>query len=92
MSIPKVGPDSPAGRVIRLLGLIDVAYECGLTTDAVRKWASRKTGYIPAQYQAPVLRLARRKDVELRPEDVIVGLTPEDIAAFQAARPVGAAA
>lgn len=66
-------PETPAALAVRLLGLIDVAHACGLTTDAVRKWLKSKGGFIPAQHQANVLTLARQKGVQLRPADVVAG-------------------
>lgn len=63
--------ETPAVRVVRLLGLIDIAHACRVTTDAVRKWQKSKGGVIPAQHQAGVLRLAAEKGVHLDARDVI---------------------
>lgn len=69
--------ETPANRAVRLLGLIDLAHECRLTTDAVRKWQKSKGGLIPAAHQPTVLRLARRKGVQLSAEEVI-GVAPDE--------------
>lgn len=63
--------ETPAVRAVRLLGLIDIAHACRLTTDAVRKWQKSKGGFIPAQHQAGVLRLAAEKGVPFSAADVI---------------------
>lgn len=65
--------ETPANRAVRLLGLIDLAHACRLTTDAVRKWQKSKGGLIPAAHQAGVLRLAREKGVTLTAADIIGG-------------------
>jgi len=65
--------ETPAARAIRLLGLIDLAHRCRLTTDAVRKWPNSKGGYIPAPHQRRVLDLAKEKGVPLSADDVIGG-------------------
>ena len=71
MEINGEDEETPAERAVRLLGLIDIAHACRLTTDAVRKWPKSKGGLIPAQHQAGVLRLARAKGVELTAADLI---------------------
>ncbi|WP_018061907.1 hypothetical protein [Caulobacter sp. UNC279MFTsu5.1] len=63
--------ETPAVRAVRLLGLIDIAHACRLTTDAVRKWQKSKGGLIPAQHQAGVLQLALDKGVQFDASDVV---------------------
>lgn len=65
--------ETPAARAIRLLGLIDLAHRCRLTTDAVRKWPNSKGGYIPAPHQRRVMDLAKEKGVTLTADDIIGG-------------------
>lgn len=69
MATPDV--ETPADKAVRLLGLIDLAHACRLTTDAIHKWKRREGGLIPAQHQPAVLRLAREKNVDLTADDLI---------------------
>lgn len=63
--------EKPAAKAIRLLGIEDIANECGLTVSAVRKWQSKLGGRIPAMHQARVLNLAVRKGQVLSARDII---------------------
>jgi hypothetical protein len=62
--------ETPAAKVVRLLGVKEIAFACGLTTDAVHKWKANG-GYIPAQHQVRVFELAERKGVTLTAGDII---------------------
>lgn len=62
--------ERPAAKAVRLLGVKEIAFACGLTTDAVRKWVANG-GFIPAVHQPTVLHLASRKGVSLTAEDVV---------------------
>jgi hypothetical protein len=63
--------ERPARKVIRLLGVKNVAHACDLTTDAVYKWANRGAGLVPAEHQAGVMALARQMGVPLLADDLI---------------------
>jgi len=69
--------ESPATRVIRLLGAKRIAAHCDLTTDAVWKWAKRGGGMIPARYQFAILGLAEREGKPLL-VDEIIGRAPSE--------------
>lgn len=62
--------ESPAAKVVRLLGVKEIAFACDLTTDAVRKWPTNG-GHIPAQHQGRVLDLAIRRGVSLTAAEII---------------------
>lgn len=62
--------ETPAAKVIRLLGAKRLAYACDLTTSAVQKW-NAGAGHIPAQHQGAVFRLAKVMGVELSAADII---------------------
>jgi PP-loop superfamily ATP-utilizing enzyme len=71
LSTTYTNQEKPAQRVIRLLGVIDLAYACRVTTSGIHKWAASRGGLIPSQHQAAVLRLAREKGVDLTAEHLI---------------------
>lgn len=62
--------ETPAAKVVRLLGVKEIAFACGLTTDAVHKWKAGQ-GHVPAQHQVLVLQLAQRKGVSLTPAEIV---------------------
>jgi len=61
--------ETPAAKVIRLLGVKRLAWACDLTTSAVQKW-SAGPGRIPA-HQAAVCKLAKDLGVELSAAEII---------------------
>lgn len=63
--------ETPAAKVIRLLGAKRIAAACDLTTDAVWKWPKIGGGRIPARHQNTVLKLAVTQGVPLSASDVI---------------------
>lgn len=63
--------ESPAEKVVRLLGAKAIAAKCNLTTDAVWKWKTQGRGLVPARYQAAVLDLAAVRGVSLTAADVV---------------------
>lgn len=63
--------ETPAAKVIRLLGAKRIAAELDLTTNAVWKWETQGGGRIPAKHQTGVLALAARLGVSLSAADVI---------------------
>lgn len=65
------GVETPAQKVIRLLGVKAIAWECDLTTDAVYKWPKLREGRIPSKHQPAVLALAARRGVSLSPAEVL---------------------
>ena len=63
--------ETPAEKVVRLLGVKRIAAACDLTANAVWKWKNAKGGTIPSKHQPAILRLAKERGVELTAEDVI---------------------
>lgn len=59
--------ETPAAKVVRLLGAKRIAARCDLTTGAVEKWP----GHIPSRHQPAVLELASELNVPLTAADVI---------------------
>lgn len=64
--------ETPAAKVIRLLGAKRIAAACDLTTDAVWKWPKIGGGRIPARHQGTVLQLADNMGVPMTARDVIL--------------------
>jgi len=63
--------ESPAAKVIRLLGAKRVAAKCDLTTDAVWKWRLLNAGTIPSRHQLAIYELAKEQGVALSPAEII---------------------
>lgn len=63
--------ETPAAKVIRLLGAKKIAHRCNLTTNAVWKWDAPGKGYIPAPHQRTILVLAQEQGVALAADDII---------------------
>ena len=63
--------ETPAAKVIRLLGAKRIAARCDLTTDAVWKWPKRARGHVPAKHQGTVLQLAGELGKPLSAADLI---------------------
>lgn len=63
--------ETPAAKVVRVLGAKQIAAKCDLTTDAVWKWATQGEGRIPSKHQPAILELARERSVDLTAADLI---------------------
>lgn len=63
--------ETPAAKVVRILGAKRIAAACDLSTNAVWKWATSGGGTIPSRHQGTVLALARELEKPLTAADLI---------------------
>lgn len=67
---------SPAAYVIKTIGGVrKTARSIGRTNGAISKWTSPKGtgGRIPTGAQAAILRYAKKKGLDIKPADLVIG-------------------